>query len=138
MTTAPDEIVDRRNAAEEDLAATRHASAILRKRGEKAYEKARRALTVDSREWWDEMVEGEEYSPTAEGLAEFIEEQLEPACRRIRQAWTLAPEIRSQTLGEGVQADRLEKLSRYETHLDRKFERTLAMLLKLKDLRSPR
>jgi integrase len=26
--------------------------------------------------------------------------------------------------------------TRYETHLDRKFERTLAMLLKLKDLRS--
>jgi hypothetical protein len=31
---------------------------------------------------------------------------------------------------------RLEKLNRYETHLDRKFERTLAMLLKLKDLQS--
>ena len=29
----------------------------------------------------------------------------------------------------------LEKLNRYETHLDRKVERTLAMLLKLKDLR---
>jgi hypothetical protein len=28
----------------------------------------------------------------------------------------------------------LEKLNRYETHLDRKFERTLAMLLKLKQL----
>ncbi|MEF8724022.1 MAG: hypothetical protein V5B30_16010 [Candidatus Accumulibacter delftensis] len=30
----------------------------------------------------------------------------------------------------------LEKLNRYETHLDRKFERTLAMLLKLKSLRT--
>jgi hypothetical protein len=30
---------------------------------------------------------------------------------------------------------RLEKLNRYETHLDRKFERTLAMLVKLKELR---
>jgi len=37
-----------------------------------------------------------------------------------------------------IQAYRLEKLSRYETHLDRKFERTLAMLIKLKDLRSSR
>ncbi len=26
-------------------------------------------------------------------------------------------------------------MSRYETHLDRKFERTLAMLLKLKEIR---
>ena len=45
------------------------------------------------------------------------------------------PAIKAQTLGEGLQAHRLEKLNRYETHLDRKFERTLAMLLKLKDLR---
>lgn len=46
------------------------------------------------------------------------------------------PAIKSQILGEGLQAYRLEKLNRYETHLDRKFERTLAMLLKLKDLRN--
>ena len=45
------------------------------------------------------------------------------------------PAIKSQALGEGLQAYRLEKLNRYETHLDRKFERTLAMLLKLKSLR---
>ncbi|MFE8034678.1 hypothetical protein [Thiohalocapsa marina] len=47
----------------------------------------------------------------------------------------LIPAIQVQTLGEGLQAHRLEKLNRYETHLDRKFERTLAMLLKLKQLR---
>ena len=45
------------------------------------------------------------------------------------------PAIKAQTVGEGLQAHRLEKLNRYETHLDRKFERTLAMLLKLKSLR---
>jgi hypothetical protein len=43
--------------------------------------------------------------------------------------------IKAQALGEGLQVYRLEKLNRYETHLDRKFERTLAMLLKLKELR---
>jgi hypothetical protein len=31
--------------------------------------------------------------------------------------------------------DRLEGLARYEVHLDRKLERMLAMLLRLKDLR---
>ena len=45
------------------------------------------------------------------------------------------PAIKAQALGEGLRAHLLEKLNRYETHLDRKFERTLAMLLKLKDLR---
>jgi hypothetical protein len=34
-----------------------------------------------------------------------------------------------------LQVYRLEKLSRYETHLDRKFERILAMLIKLQELR---
>ena len=29
---------------------------------------------------------------------------------------------------------RLEKLNRYETHVDQKFERTLAMLVKSKEL----
>jgi hypothetical protein len=38
-------------------------------------------------------------------------------------------------LGEGLQAHRLENLNRCQTHLERKFGRTLAMLLKLKDLR---
>jgi hypothetical protein len=31
--------------------------------------------------------------------------------------------------------DKLERLGRYEVHLDRKLERTLSMLLRLKDLR---
>ncbi len=47
-----------------------------------------------------------------------------------------APAIKAQALGEGLRPHLLEKLNRYETHLDRKFERTLAMLLKLKELRS--
>jgi hypothetical protein len=33
------------------------------------------------------------------------------------------PAIKAQTLGEGLRAHLLEKLNRYETHLDRKFER---------------
>ena len=54
---------------------------------------------------------------------------------RMEREARFTPAIKAQTLGEGLQAHRLEKLNRYETHLDRKFERTLAMLLKLKDLR---
>lgn len=49
---------------------------------------------------------------------------------------TIHPATRSQTLGESIQVGRLESLARYETHLDRKFERTLAMILKLRELRS--
>ena len=84
---------------------------------------------------WDESVDEEEYPATAEGLTEFIRESLEPICFQIAREAEFTPAIKAQTLGESVQAHRLEKLNRYETHLDRKFERTLAMILKLKDLR---
>jgi hypothetical protein len=54
----------------------------------------------------------------------------------MEQKARLIPAIQVQTLGEGLQVHRVEKWNRYETHLDRKFERTLAMILKLKQLRS--
>ncbi|MDO9227085.1 MAG: hypothetical protein Q8M09_06895 [Pseudomonadota bacterium] len=135
LDATPNEIAERQRDAEIDLAATRKAAAILRKGGLNAYEKARRALIPDTRAWWDEYVEEEEHPATAEGLAQFIRETLEPICIRMEHEARFTPAIKAQTLGEGLQAHRLEKLNRYETHLDRKFERTLAMLLKLKDLR---
>ena len=51
--------------------------------------------------------------------------------------WTLAhrPLIREQAFGEALDPNKLERLGRYEVHLDRKLERMLAMLLRLKDLR---
>ena len=45
------------------------------------------------------------------------------------------PLIREQGFGEAVDPDKLERLGRYEVHLDRKLERMLTMLLRLKDLR---
>ncbi len=135
LTANPEEIAERRRNAELDLTATRKAAAILRKGGPQAYEKARRALIQESRDWWDEHIEEEEYPATAEGLAQFIRKTLEPIGIRMEQEARLTPAIQTQTLGEGLQVHRLEKLNRYETHLDRKFERTLAMILKLKQLR---
>jgi hypothetical protein len=43
--------------------------------------------------------------------------------------------IREQAFGEAPDPDKLERLGRYEVHLDRKLERMLTMLLRLKDLR---
>jgi hypothetical protein len=42
----------------------------------------------------------------------------------------------TEAFGEAVDPDRLERLARYEVHLDRKLERTVAMLLKLQELRA--
>ncbi len=43
--------------------------------------------------------------------------------------------LREQAFGESLDADKLERLGRYEVHLDRKLERTLTMLIRLQDLR---
>jgi len=135
MDGTPKEVAERQRDAEIDLAATKKAAAILRKGGMTAYDRARKSLTQDSRDFWDEHVEEESYPPTADGLTEYIRESLEPFCYQMAREAKFTPAIKAQTLGEGLRAHLLEKLNRYETHLDRKFERTLAMLLKLKDLR---
>ena len=138
VTATPSENAESLQYADLDVKATERARAILIKGGANAYEKARRALHEDSRDSWDESVEDEIYTADAEGLATWIREWLMPYCyRRVVEA-RYQPAIKAQTLGEGLQANRLVVLNRYETHLDRKFERTLAMLLKLKQLRGGR
>ena len=45
------------------------------------------------------------------------------------------PLIHEQAFGDALDPNKLERLGRYEVHLDRKLERMLTMLLRLKDLR---
>ena len=138
MDLTPEDVTESLRAARHDVDATNKASAILRKGGDRAYDKALRALLPDSREWWENHADEDEYTADAEGLTTFIAEHLLPVCYQQEKASRHHEAIKNQTIGEGLHASKLEKLSRYETHLDRKFERTLAMLLKLKDLRSSR
>lgn len=65
-----------------------------------------------------------------------VGETLEPICIRMEKEARHQPALKVQTLGEGLQARQMEKLNRYEMHLDRKVERTLAILVKLKELRT--
>jgi hypothetical protein len=138
MDLTPEDVTESQRAARHDLDTTNKAGVILRKGGDRAYERALRTLLPDSREWWESCVEEEEYSVDAEGLASFISEHLYPICQAQEKETRHHDAIVNQALGEGLQAYKLVNLTRYETHLDRKFERTLAMLIKLKDLRSSR
>lgn len=138
MDLTPEDVTESHLAARHDLEATRKASAILRKGGELAYDKAQRALLPDSRECWQSCLDDDKYTADADGLATFIGEHLEPVCYQQEKEARHHEAIKNQAFGEGLIAYKLEKLSRYETHLDRKFERTLGMLLKLKELRNNR
>ncbi len=135
VTATPDEIAERQRQAALDRQATERAAVILDKGAANAYDKALRALPGDGGDWWREWIEDEADKANADELADFIRNQLLPYFRNAESQARHQPAIRAQTLGEGLQVHRLEKLNRYETHLDRKFERTLAMLVKLKELR---
>lgn len=136
VATTPNENSESLHYAELDLNATQLANKILFKGGANAYRKARHALHEDSRELWDEHVKEGSYSANAESLKTWIDEWLLPYCYQAMQEAQNQPAIKAQTLGEGLQVHRFESLTRYETHLDRKFERILAMLIKMKELRN--
>ncbi len=121
--------------AEADLASTVKAGEILRRGGVRAYDRAVRAFTEGCALWWANNLDDEDVEATAGCLAKFIEDDMLPHSRQALIEAQSHEAIKAQTLGEGLQVHRLEKLNRYETHLDRKFERALTMLLKLKELR---
>ena len=101
-------------------------------------------LREDTRGWWadtlargvDQLNEGDEPATAdAEGLGRFLKTEVLPWFEARRKELANRPLIREEAFGESLDPDKLERLGRYEVHLDRKFERTLAMLLRLKDLR---
>jgi hypothetical protein len=84
----------------------------------------------------DELGEGEEPATAdVEGLRRFLKGEVLPWFENRQKELANRPLIREQAFGESLDPDKLERLGRYEVHLDRKLERMLAMLLRLKDLR---
>ncbi len=110
-----------------------------------AYEAALAALGEDTRDWWadvlararDEPEEEDEAPATADvgGLRRFLEAEVLPWFEARRKELANRPLVREQAFGESLEPDRLERLGRYEVHLDRKLERTVTMLLRLKEPR---
>ena len=116
----------------------------LRQVGYSAVDAALAALRDDIREWWENMLardpdelDEDEEPATADvaSLRRFLEGELLPWCEIRRNELSNRPLIREQAFGESLDPDKLEQLGRSEVHLDRKFERTLTMLLRLQDLR---
>jgi hypothetical protein len=117
---------------------------VLRTGNSDAYENALAALREDTRKGWEdelscdpeELDEDEETAtPDTAGLLRFLEKEVLPWYAQRRTELNNQLLIRIQALGEAFDFDRLEPLSRYEVHLDRKLERTLAMLIRLQERR---
>jgi hypothetical protein len=123
-----------------DKGMTTKAITILAAAEPDAYARAVAALRDDTRSHWLECLEdspadGLVYKPTAEALDAWL--------RRHWAEWYEGPiaelehrdAIKEQAIGSAYEARRLEVTARYEVHLDRKLERTLAMQLRLRELR---
>lgn len=98
------------------------------------------ALATLPEEWknaWHNFAQEETIPETAAALEAFIKLHMIPVVMQAYREGKHHAAAKAQTWGETLRADRLESLVRYETSLDRKFERTLAMLLKLKEIRAP-
>ena len=127
-----------------DEAMTRRALELLGSRRNDAYEAALlAALCEDQQAWWadtlacnpDELGEDEEPATADVGsLRRFLEGKVLPWFENRQKELANRPLIREQAFGEALNPDKLERLGRYEVHLDRKLERMLTMLLRLKDL----
>jgi hypothetical protein len=129
-------------AADETM--TRDALELLGSKRNDAYEAALAALREDTQVWWadtlagdpDELEEGKELAAAdVEGLRCFLEGEVLPWFENRRKELANRPLIRDQAFGDALDPNKLERLGRYEVHLDRKLERMLTMLLRLKDLR---
>jgi len=109
------------------------------------YERAVEILREDTRDWWQELLtcdpcdleeDEEPVNPTAEGLRSFLESKVLHWYVSRRSELVARPLVREQAFGESLDPNKLECLARYEVHLDRKLERMLSMLLRLRDLRA--
>ncbi|MBC7620340.1 MAG: hypothetical protein H7293_15400 [Candidatus Saccharibacteria bacterium] len=138
MDLSQDDVIEHQRAASQDMESLQKASQLLRQAAKGAYKKAVATLLPDSQEMWQKAVVAEQYIGNAQGLRSYIDEVLYPLIIQIDKEARYHEDIKNQALGQGLVAYKFQQLSRYETHLDRKFERTLGMLIKLQEIRIAR
>ncbi len=124
-----------------DCEATARALALLKRNGADAYARAVAALHEDTRAWWDDGLAGDygderNWTPTAECLAAFLREDVEPADKAVAASNAVRPAVRLQAFGESLDPDRIERLMAIDARLDRQFEKALSMLIQLQQMRA--
>jgi hypothetical protein len=136
--------------AAEDERLTRKGIAILESGG--SYEKALAAIRSDTRDWWDDIlsddmqtypdgepVEGESYVPSRPdeaSLLRFLKTDVLPMIEKTRSQAERRPAIRLQAHGESLDPFRADRIFALEERLTRQFGKMLAMLIRLRDVRS--
>jgi hypothetical protein len=142
LTATPTDTARDLRDVKRDQAMTSKAMNILTAGGPDGYARALAALREDTRTCWLDWLEesgGEDptYKPTAEALKAWLRQHWTEWYDGPIAALEHRDAIREQAIGSAYTGQRLEVTARYEVHLDRKLERTLAMLFRLRELRRP-
>ncbi len=135
--------------AAEDERLTRKGIAALE--GSGTYAKGLAAIRDDTRGWWSRVlaedvatypdgipIEGEDYIPyRADGLSllRFLKDDVLPIIEETRTQASRRPAIRLQAHGESLDPFRTDRIFALDERLTRQFEKTLAMLIKLREMR---
>jgi hypothetical protein len=151
IQAAPEDTTAELADLEEVAVVVGRALEILRKDRRGAYEEAVETLHPCTYDWWGDALQeaqdpgtddcgeddGEDrpYAADAESLERFLSGEVSPWLVERRLELENRPFIRAQAFGEALDPDRIDRLARYEVHLDRKLERILGILLKLQNLR---
>ncbi len=138
--------------ANEDERFTCKGIAILEAGG--SYEKALAAVREDTRGWWEDILrddlvnypngepdEGESYVPSrpdAASLLRFLKDDVLPVFEKTRSHAARRPAIRLQAWGESLDPFRADRILALDERLTRQFEKTLAMLLRLRGIQNPK
>lgn len=132
------------NELESDRQLTLAAIKILVDGRNRAYDEALETVHEGTREAWAEQLAWKPddydtgvtpYTADAPSLQRYLESEILPWYGQQRAQIAAQPLVKAQALGESLDPDKLERLGRYEVHLDRKFERTLSTLIRLQELR---
>ena len=140
IAAAPADTARELREVKRDQGMTLQAWNILEAGGAEAYQNALSALRNDTRAAWHECLDDppdklRSYKPTAEALMSWIDRNWMEWYERPIAELEHRDAIRNQALGAAYGTRGLDAPARYEVHLDRKLERTLAMLVRLRELR---
>lgn len=99
-------------------------------------EQRRQALEALPSSLTDLWYAKDRYGETIYQVDRFLENEVLPHLAEEKRLLENADSLRRQALGSAVAGLPFELIARYEAHLDRKFERTLSMLIKLKAMKT--
>lgn len=131
LRLSAEELEERSKALEAEEQKRQQAEEILSQGGRNCTKRASECLGDFLLNLWytDEYAQHDRY-----GLSVFLSGKAKSAIEQTLAVIHHVSEIKEQALGNAINQVNFDSFARYEAHLDRKYERTLAMLIKLKSL----